>query len=124
MMIIESNISFLYHTNHGSKTNFDCFYAYIIDDLNQTDRTFLRTNYLTPYCPRPLSNDSIGENLTLIQGYVENVVMFKTLRSQGFNSEHLLQWTISIDIIEQYAIYLIINDTEFDEISFYNCSSS
>ncbi|CAF3320804.1 unnamed protein product [Rotaria sp. Silwood2] len=50
--------------------------------------------------------------------------MFKTLRSQGFKSEHLLQWSISIDIIEQYAIYLIANDTKFDEISFYNCSSS
>ncbi|CAF3390101.1 unnamed protein product [Rotaria sp. Silwood2] len=117
-------MSFLYNTNHNSKTNFDCFYASIIDDLNQTDRTFLRTNYLTPYCLRPLSNDSIGENLTLIQGYVENVVMFKTLRSQGINSEHLLQWSISIDIIEQYAIYLITNDTKFDDISFYNCSTS
>ncbi|CAF4785954.1 unnamed protein product, partial [Rotaria sp. Silwood2] len=96
----------------------------IIDDLDQTDRTFLRTNYLTPYCLRPLSSDSISENLTLIQEYVENVVMFKTLRSQGFKSEHLLQWSISIDFIEQYAMYLIINNTKFDEISFYNCSSS
>ncbi|CAF3320811.1 unnamed protein product, partial [Rotaria sp. Silwood2] len=50
--------------------------------------------------------------------------MFKILRSQGFNSEHLLQWSISIDIIEQYAMYLITNDTKLDEISFYNCSSS
>ncbi|CAF4779990.1 unnamed protein product, partial [Rotaria sp. Silwood2] len=66
----------------------------------------------------------MGENLTLIQGYVENVGMFKILRSQGFNSEHLLQWSISIDFIEQYAMYLITNDTKFDEISFYNCSSS
>ncbi|CAF5051526.1 unnamed protein product, partial [Rotaria sp. Silwood1] len=54
----------------------------------------------------------------------ENVVMFKTLRSQGINSDHLLQWSISIDIIEQYAIYLITNDTTLDDISFYNCSTS
>ncbi|CAF3313636.1 unnamed protein product [Rotaria sp. Silwood2] len=86
MMIIESNISFLYHTNHGSKTNFDCFYAYIIDDLNQTDRTFLRTNYLTLYCPRPLSNDSIGENLTLIQNLMKLVFTIVHHHVSSFNN--------------------------------------
>jgi hypothetical protein len=47
---------------------------------------------------------------------------FKTLRSRGIASEDLFQWSISVDVIEQYAIYLAKNDTTLDEQEFYNCS--
>jgi len=110
MVITISNNSFIYNTNRNSKTDFDCFYAYIIDNFNTKDGVFLRANYLTPYCRRLISIDSIDE----IEGNVENTITFKILRSQEIPSEQLLQWSISIDIIEQYAIYLITNNTKFD----------
>ncbi|CAF1430373.1 unnamed protein product [Rotaria sordida] len=120
----ESNISsFLYNINRYSKTNFDCFYAHIIDDLYQNDGIFIRTNYLTPFCQRPLSNESMNEDLTSKEGYVKNRINFSSLRSQGITSEQLLKWSISIDIIEEYAIYLIENDPKLGEIIFLNCSS-
>ncbi|CAF3784435.1 unnamed protein product [Rotaria sordida] len=120
----ESNISsFLYNINRYSKTNFDCLYAHIIDDLYQNDGTFIRTNYLTPFCQRPLLNESMNEDLTSKEGYVKNRINFSSLRSQGISSEQLLEWSISIDIIEEYAIYLIENDPKLSEIIFSNCSS-
>jgi hypothetical protein len=113
-------VSFFYDTDRSSKTVFDCFYARIIDDIVRKDENFLRTNYLTPYCRRLSSNDPIVE----IQGTVENNITFNSLRSQQITSEHLLQWSILIDVIEQYAIYLSTNDTQLDQIIFYNCSSA
>ncbi|CAF1513678.1 unnamed protein product, partial [Adineta steineri] len=124
MVMTESGMSLFYNTNPIHKTNFDCFYAHMIDDFHQNNGTFLRTNSLTPYCLRPLLNDSTDENSTLIVGSIQNTITFKSLRSQQIRSEELLQWSISIDIIEAYAIYLIKNDTKFDEYVFYNCSLS
>ncbi|CAF4344257.1 unnamed protein product, partial [Rotaria sordida] len=103
--------------------NFDCFYAHIIDDLNQNDGTFIRTNYFTSYCQRPLLNESMNEDLTWKEGYVKNRINFSSLRSQGITSEQLLEWSISIDIIDEYAIYLIENDPKLGEIIFLNFSS-
>jgi hypothetical protein len=120
MVVTISDVSFLYNGNRTSKTAFDCFYARIVDHIDESKVDFVRTNHLTPYCRRPLLNDSINET----QGYIENSYTFKYLRSQGINNEHLLQWSISVDIIEQYAIYLDTNDSTFDEFTFHNCSSS
>ncbi|CAF1325276.1 unnamed protein product [Adineta steineri] len=119
MIIIKSNASLLYNTNDNSKTVFDCFDSYIIDDRNPKENVSFQTNYLIPYCRRPLSTDHINK----IQGYIENTYTFKNLSLQGITSENLLQWSISLDIIEQYSIYLIKNDTKFDEFIFNNCSS-
>ena len=117
--MIKSDESFFYKSNLNS-TSFDCFYASIIDDLDPMGRPVIPTNYLTPYCRRPSINDSIDD----LQGYIESNHTFKSLRSQGLKSDHLLQWSISIDIIEQYTIYLSENDTKFDEFIFNNCSLS
>ncbi|CAF0794838.1 unnamed protein product [Adineta steineri] len=119
MTIIKSEVSYLHNTRDNSKTIFDCYYAHIIDDSDRIEKGLLRTNYLTPYCRRSLSIDPINK----IQGYITNTYTFKNLRLQGITSNDLLQWSISIDIIEQYSIYLINNDTEFDELIFNNCSS-
>ncbi|CAF4228708.1 unnamed protein product, partial [Adineta steineri] len=116
--ITKSDASLIYNTNNNSKTIFDCFYAYIVDDRDPDDRLLFRTNYLTPYCRRPSSTDSINK----VQGYIENTYTFKNLSLQGITSEDLLQWSTSIDIIEQYSIYLIKNNTGFDEFIFNNCS--
>ncbi|CAF0902813.1 unnamed protein product [Adineta steineri] len=119
MIIIKSNASFLYNTIDNSKTIFDCFYAHIINHRNPDENVFFHTNNLIPYCRRPSSIDPINK----IQGYIENTFTFKNLRLQGITSEDLLQWSTSIDIIEQYSIYLIKNNTGFDEFIFNNCSS-
>ncbi|CAF3815544.1 unnamed protein product [Adineta steineri] len=117
--ITKSDASLIYNTNDNSKTIFDCFYAYIVDDRDPDDRLLFRTNYLTPYCRCPSSTDSINK----VQGYIENTYTFKNLSLQGITSENLLQWSTSIDIIEQYSIYLIKNNTGFDAFIFNNCSS-
>ncbi|CAF4144940.1 unnamed protein product, partial [Adineta steineri] len=119
MIIIKSNASFLYNTNDNSKTVFDCFDSYTIEDRNPKENVSFQTNYLIPYCRRPLSTDPINK----IQGYIENTYTFKNLSLQGITSENLLQWSILIDIIELYSIYLIKKDTKFDEFVFNNCSS-
>ncbi|CAF1406391.1 unnamed protein product, partial [Adineta steineri] len=119
LIIIKSNASFLYNTNDNSKTIFDCFDSYIVDDRYSYEHVSFRANHLIPYCRRPLSIDRTN----IIQGYIENTYTFKNLSLQGVTSENLLQWSISIDIIEQYFIYLIKNDTKFDEFVFNNCSS-
>ncbi|CAF4152073.1 unnamed protein product, partial [Adineta steineri] len=117
-MINKSDVSFLYN-NHNSETIFDCFYAYMIDELDPDNIPMNQTNYLIPYCRRLLSNDDINE----IEGSIENRYTFKNLSLQGITSEDLLQWSISIDIIEHYSIYLIKNDAKFDNFIFNNCSS-
>jgi len=66
-----------------------------------------------------LSDDSIDK----VEGHIENVITFANLRSQRISSQELLKWSIVIDIIEEYAQYLITNDKQFDEIHFSNCSS-
>ncbi|CAF1381404.1 unnamed protein product [Adineta steineri] len=119
LIIIKSNASFLYNTNDNSKTTFDCIDSYIIDDRYSYEHVSFQANHLIPYCRRPLSTDPINK----IQGYIENTYTFKDLSLQGITSENLRQWSISIDIIEQYSIYLIKNKTEFDEFIFNNCSS-
>jgi hypothetical protein len=48
---------------------------------------------------------------------------FFELRKQGINSQQLLAWSASLDLLEQYAIYLITNDAQSDRITFYNCTS-
>ena len=120
IMITISDTTFIYNTNNSLKQDFDCLYANIIEVFNRSDGTFLYTNYLTPYCRRLTLNDLIDD----IEGYVENKINFKDLRSQHIHTEQLLQWSIDIDIIEQYAQYLITNNTKFDEYMFYNCSLS
>ncbi len=102
-MVVKSNVSFLYNTNSNSKTAFDCFYAHIIDNREWRAQNVSRADYLTPYCRRPSSNDSIGN----IQGYVQSTETLKSLRSKGISSEDLLQSSMALDVIEQYAIYLI-----------------
>ncbi|CAF4198864.1 unnamed protein product, partial [Adineta steineri] len=120
LIIIKSNASFLYNTIDNSKTIFDCFDSYIVDDRYSYEHVSFRANHLIPYCRRPLSIDRTNK----IQGYIENTYTFKDLRLQGITSENLFQWSISIDIIEQYSIYLIKKNIEFDEFIFNNCSSS
>ncbi|CAF1071802.1 unnamed protein product [Adineta steineri] len=119
MTITKSNASLLYNTNDNSKTIFDCLYTYIIDGHAQYEHVSFRTNYLISYCRRPLSTDPINK----VQGHIENTYTFKNLRLRGITSEDLLQWSTSIDIIEQYSIYLVKHNTEFDEFIFNNCSS-
>ncbi|CAF4037284.1 unnamed protein product, partial [Adineta steineri] len=118
MTVIKSDVSYLHNTHDNSKTIFDCFYAYITNDRDPNYKLFFRTNYLTSYCRRPLSTDPINK----IQGYIENTYTFKNLSLQGITSENLLQWSLSVDVIEQYSIYLIKNNTEFDAFIFNNCS--
>ncbi|CAF1292762.1 unnamed protein product [Adineta steineri] len=117
--ITKSNASLLYNTNDNSKTIFDCFYAHIIGNRNPDEMVLFQTNNLIPYCRRPLPTDPINK----VQGHIENTYTFKNLRLQGITSEDLLQWSTSIDIIEQYSIYLIKNNTGLDEFIFNNCSS-
>ncbi|CAF0792185.1 unnamed protein product [Adineta steineri] len=119
MTIIKSNTSFLYNTNDNSKTVFDCIDSHVIDDRDPNQHVLVRTNHLIPYCRRPLSIDPINK----IQGYIENTYTFKSLMLQGITSEDLFQWSVSIDIIELYSIYLITNDAKFGEYIFNNCSS-
>ncbi|CAF4137579.1 unnamed protein product, partial [Adineta steineri] len=119
MTIIKSNTSFLYNTNDNSKTVFDCIDSHVIDVRDPNQHVLFRTNHLVPYCRRPLSIDPINK----IQGYIENTYTFKSLMLQGITSEDLFQWSVSIDIIELYSIYLITNDAKFGEYIFNNCSS-
>jgi hypothetical protein len=112
LMIIPLDTSLLYSTNDNSMKNFDCFYAHFIENVNKKDGTFRSTNYLTPYCRR-LSSD---ETLEDIQGYMKNRITIENLRSQRITSTQLLQWSISLDTIEKYAIYLITNDRKYDQI--------
>ncbi|CAF0832608.1 unnamed protein product [Adineta ricciae] len=111
--------SFLYKANRSSERVFDCFHVDTIDDFHRQEKPLLRTNYLVPYCRRLLPTDAVNE----AEGYIENNHTFKSLRLQEIASEDLLKWSITIDVIEQYAVYLDTNDTEFDEFIFNNCSS-
>ena len=119
MILITTELhgSFIYTIDKNSKTDIDCIYAYMTDinyDYNQN----IHINYLTPYCRRLSFNDSIID----VEGNVENVITFQDLHSQHVTSEELLQWSSSIDIIQDYEIYLTINNSEFAETKFYNCS--
>ena len=117
-MISELNSLLIHNTDGNSKTDIDCVYAYMIDISNEYDKN-VYTNYLTPYCRRVFVNDSVDQ----IEGNVENIITFENLRSEGISSENLFEWSRSIDIIEEYEIYLITNDTKFAKQKFYNCSS-
>ena len=113
LTITELNGSLIYNTDGNSKTDTDCICAYMIDMSYEYEK-HVRTYYLTPYCRR-FSSD-------VMEGSTENVLTFENLRSLNLNSEDLFQWSKSVDVIEQYEIYLLTNDSKLDQEKFYNCS--
>ena len=117
IIITELNCSLIYNTDGNLKTDIDCIYAYISDISYEYEKN-VHTNYLTPYCRRLSFNDLVVE----VEGNTENVITFENLRFQNMTSEDLFQWSNSIDIIEDYEIYLTTNSPDLSQRNFYNCS--
>ncbi|CAF1306512.1 unnamed protein product [Adineta ricciae] len=102
----------MYHSN-DYPSSYDCLYAVWDFDRNLiTDAPYIRNYYLIPYCIRAQddeeqSKDSIDEDLS-------TKLHFADLKRQNVTSEHLLNWSLPIDIIEEYEM----NNESF----LYNCS--
>ncbi|CAF0843443.1 unnamed protein product [Adineta ricciae] len=119
IITIKSDNSFLFNTNNPySQRIFDCFYFHSINEYAPDNNLLINTNDLTPYCRRI----SIDEKWNDTQGFIENNHTFQSLRLKGIQSKDLLQWSLTIDIIEQYEIYLNENNSQFDDYIFNNCS--
>ena len=101
IITIKSDNSFLYNNNNPySQRISDCFYFHSINEYSPDNNLLINTNYLTPYCRRI----SLNEKWNNTQGFIENNHTFQSLRLNGIQSEDLLQWSLAIDIIEQYEI--------------------
>lgn len=53
---------------------------------------------------------------------LDQKLTFDDLQKQNITSEQLYQWSASIDLIEQYEIYLISNQSSLSTYTFYNCT--
>ncbi|CAF4273042.1 unnamed protein product, partial [Rotaria magnacalcarata] len=78
-----------------------------------------------PYCFRPLKAD----NSKLDFGFENDIgrsFTFSQLKQQNITSQMLLLWSASIDMAEQYHIFLNndLNSPSEEEQMFYNCTSS
>ena len=82
---------------------------------------------IIPYCLRSSSeeeNSSILEFLNNTNN-IDSIFTFVELKQQNITSQMLLSWSSSIDIAEQYQIFLN-KDSNFlpeAELTFYNCTS-
>jgi hypothetical protein len=97
--------------NHSLLNNVhDCFYRY------ENNYNYV-AHHLVPYCIR---YNSINSNKKCL----ENPYTFVQLRSINITSENLWQWFASIDVIDNYAAYLLTEITNHQTEQIYcNCSN-
>jgi hypothetical protein len=81
-------------------------------------------NQITEYCLRSLKEKNFIIDFN-IKNITDSSYTFSELKQQNITSQMLLLWSASIDLAEQYQIFLNMNSTLSDEneILFYNCTS-
>ena len=92
---IQNNCLFLFYRSNGEMDKFEKL-SFCFDDISSMFRIQI-SNKISKYT-------------------------FKELDEQNITCEHLYYWSASIDIIEQYQLYLNTNDTNLARRIFYNCT--
>jgi hypothetical protein len=106
----------LYYTDkyQPSSPSFDCLYAYLIDDVKDTDEPYIRHYHLIPYCIRPDKSEQVSHALNENVG---TMFTFDQLRRENVTSALLLNWSAPIALVEQY-----VRDNGSTSEVFYNCT--
>jgi hypothetical protein len=101
-----------------------CLLYYVLDDFIDYGDPYVLAHQLIPYCIRSTEEeyDIIEFNNTIDSSYT-----FSQLRKQNITSQLLLSWSASIELAEEYQIFLNNKSdslwlTENDETLFYNCT--
>jgi len=110
---------------------YDCMYYDVIDTLLSTRQTYAWSNQLMTFCFRP-DNRSFEKSAKIVRSHSPIVrhetYTFLQLKEKSISSSQLMEWSTSMDLIENYQAYLDgdlnidFNNSEQQYI-FYNCTS-
>lgn len=112
-----------FHSNDSVlKYNYyDCFwyYAPLHDSLDNAYMRYATLHQIIPFCIRP-SDSSI--DLSVLGD--NTAFTFNELKQKSVTSDLLLEWSSSVQLAEDYEIYLNELNESLSKEFFYNCSSS
>ena len=121
LVMINSQLN-LYNTDpvvNGDWLQFDCLHYYVTsEELVYQDLSNLIVNTI-PYCIRP-----INPIVALVEDFIDKRsqnMSFEELRLMNITSEDLLLWSGTIDVAEQYQLYLNEPISSLNQV-FYNCT--
>ncbi len=104
---------------------YDCLHYYVLNDMKLYEYlSYILQHQIISYCMRP-SNISDDKLLLVNQslGLDKNEALpFRDLLRRGVNSQQLLVWSASIDLVERYQIYLNNPSLSLSQQIFYKCS--
>ncbi|CAF1509979.1 unnamed protein product, partial [Adineta ricciae] len=99
-------------------TDFDCLYYYVPSDIVDMQLD-VSIKQVIKYCIRPTNNQ-----LSNFEGKYYRNSTFEQLRYLNVTIEALLSWSASVDLVEQYSVYIndpLRNDVLSNEL-FSNCT--
>ena len=82
-----------------------CIYYYVLDDVIDYRETNINIHELIQYCIRPARADE-WQPITNQEINHTDALTFMNLRLRNVSSERLYAWSASVDVVEQYQVYL------------------
>ncbi|CAF2152895.1 unnamed protein product [Rotaria magnacalcarata] len=98
---------------------YDCLDYYVFDDVINYNDLSAYAHQNIPYCISTLDWSEDEDNME-ING---QLFLFADLVRANIAIKDLMAWSVSIDIVERFEMYLAVNNTEqWSSDVFYNCS--
>ncbi|CAF2108027.1 unnamed protein product [Rotaria magnacalcarata] len=98
---------------------YDCLDYYVFDDVINYNDLSAYAHQNIPYCISTLDWSEDEDNME-ING---QLFLFADLVRANIAIKDLMAWSVSIDIVERFEMYLAVNNTEqWSSEVFYNCS--
>ncbi|CAF0818066.1 unnamed protein product [Adineta steineri] len=124
--VFTSDVQFNLYNTESIKDDHSCLYYYIQNDIeffHITDGASIVPVYeLVPYCLRSSDIDQFQHDV-IPSGKQSMIFTFEGLRLQHISSYELYTWSASIDLAEEYEIYLNQPTVSDKSLVFYNCTS-
>jgi hypothetical protein len=119
--VFSNNVFNLYSTNYYQDDH--CLSYYVRDNIIHFSQDNKLAHQIISYCFRSLEKNLLDENLT---NTIDPRLTFVQLHKKNISSQQLLSWSASIDLAEEYEIFLnniphSLSLSE-NEIVFYNCT--
>ncbi|UJR24256.1 hypothetical protein I4U23_027223 [Adineta vaga] len=126
----------LFHTysselNHVNNfpLDYDCLYYQFLDRAQKFYDLFSSVDEIITYCFRPDNTDFIFDSQYFDPSqFGHKYYTFFDLKEESVTTEQLLSWSASIDVIENYQVFLENNSVEISpdklgrELIYYNCT--
>jgi hypothetical protein len=111
----------LYNTDQTFKSNslqFDCLNYHVYREKLAYQELSDIVDEVIPYCFRPTNN--FDESFKVFVDSLSQKLSFERIRMANITSQQLLSWSIPIEVVERYQLYLNEPNSSLNE-HFYNC---